>query len=83
MFDEIIEKNKENLLNDICELIKIPSVSNETSNTIFPFGEECSKALDYILKLGKTMGFETKNIDGYCGYIEFGKGPDLVGIIGH
>ena len=29
------------------------------------------------------MGFRTKNIDGYCGYIEFGEGEDLVGIIGH
>ena len=29
------------------------------------------------------MGFKTKNIDGYCGYIEFGEGKELVGIIGH
>ena len=29
------------------------------------------------------MGFRTKNIDDYCGYIEFGDGNDLVGIIGH
>ena len=29
------------------------------------------------------MGFRTKNVDGYCGYIEFGEGAELVGIIGH
>ena len=29
------------------------------------------------------MGFRTKNLDDYCGYIEFGEGDELVGIIGH
>jgi succinyl-diaminopimelate desuccinylase len=37
----------------------------------------------YTLELGKKLGFRTKNIDGYCGYIEFGEGDELVGIIGH
>ena len=82
MFDEIIEKNKNNILNSTSELIKYKSVSNENSENS-PFGEECSKALNYILELGKSMGFRTKNIDNYCGYIEFGNGKDLVGIIGH
>lgn len=83
MFDELIEKYKDDLIKDVSELIKIPSVSNETNIPKMPFGEECSKALDYALKLGNSMGFRTKNIDGYCGYIEFGEGKDLVGIIGH
>lgn len=82
MFDEIIEKNKNNILNSTSELIKYKSISNENSENS-PFGEECSKALNYILELGKSMGFRTKNIDNYCGYIEFGDGKDLVGIIGH
>ena len=46
-----------------------------------PFGEECKKALDYMLELGKKLGFKTKNLDGYCGYIEFGEGEEMVGII--
>ena len=82
MFDEIIEKNKNNILNSTSELIKYKSVSNENSENS-PFGEECSKALNYILELGKSMGFRTKNIDNYCGYIEFGTGDKLLGIIGH
>ena len=36
-----------------------------------------------MLDLGKKMGFRTKNLDDYCGYIEFGEGDELVGIIGH
>lgn len=83
MFDELIENNKEEMLHNISELIKIPSVSIETNNPKIPFGEDCSKALNYILKLGKSLGFRTKNIDEYCGYIEFGEGNELIGIIGH
>lgn len=83
MFDDYIEKNKDNIINTVCDLIKFKSVSVEDSEKNAPFGEECKKALDYTLDLGEKMGFETKNIDGYCGYIEFGEGEELVGIIGH
>ncbi|MCI8310507.1 MAG: hypothetical protein HFJ45_10280 [Clostridia bacterium] len=34
-----------------------------------------------MLELGKKLGFKTKNLDGYCGYIEFGEGEEMVGII--
>lgn len=83
MFDKIIEENKNEIINKTCELIKIPSVSQETDNPSLPFGEICTNALNYILELGNSLGFKTKNIDNYCGYIEFGEGEDLVGIIGH
>ncbi len=83
MFDKIIEENKNEIINKTCELIKIPSVSAETNDPNLPFGESCTQALNYILELGSSLGFRTKNIDNYCGYIEFGKGEDLVGIIGH
>ncbi len=83
MFDEIIENNKNEIINSLSELIKFPSVSDESGNSQYPFGEECNNVLNYALNLGKSMGFKTKNIDGYCGYIEFGEGKELVGIIGH
>lgn len=79
-----VEEYKEEMINKICDLIKIPSISDEENfEKNMPFGKECNNALEYILTLGKNMGFKTKNIDGYCGYIEFGEGKDLIGIIGH
>lgn len=84
MFDEYIENKKDEIINTICELIKYKSISLEDSIIPdAPFGIECKKALDYTLELGKKLGFKTKNIDGYCGYIEFGSGEEIVGIIGH
>ena len=48
-----------------------------------PFGKYAKYALEYALNLCNKLGFRTKNIDGYCGYIEFGEGDELLGIIGH
>ena len=81
--EEYVKNNKNNIIDTVSKLIGYKSVSKETGNPEKPFGEECKKALNYFLDLGNKMGFRTKNIDGYCGYIEFGDGDELVGIIGH
>lgn len=84
MFDELIEKDKDAIINSLSELIKFNSVSIENSNdSENPFGKECTDVLNHILNLADSMGFKTKNIDNYCGYIEFGEGEELVGILGH
>ena len=83
MFDKFINDNKDEMIENLQKLIQIPSVYEESKNPKMPFGENANKALEYMLELGRKLGFKTKNIDGYCGYIEFGKGEELLGIIGH
>lgn len=83
MFSKYIDNKKEEMIENLQKLIQIPSVYEESSNPKKPFGENANKALEYMLDLGKKMGFRTKNIDGYCGYIEFGEGDELLGLIGH
>ena len=83
MIKENILKIKDEMVQEIINLVRYESVSIKSDNKEKPFGEECKKALEHILELGKKLGFNTKNIDGYCGYIEFGEGKELLGIIGH
>lgn len=83
MIEDFIKENKETMIKKLQELIQIPSVYSESKNPLMPFGENANKALEYMLNLGKSLGFRTKNIDGYCGYIEFGEGKEMLGIIGH
>lgn len=83
MFEQAIESLKNDIISSTCELIKIPSVLSHSDTSSMPFGENCNRALEYVLDLGKNLGFRTKNIDGYCGYIEFGEGKEMLGIIGH
>lgn len=82
--DAYIEKIKEEIISSTCNVINIASVlDNNSKSAASPFGENTVKALEYVLTLGKKMGFKTKNIDGKVGYIEFGSGDKLLGIIGH
>ncbi len=83
MFDKYIENLKDEIVQETQKLIQIPSVISSSDNTSKPFGENINKALEHTLELGERLGFRTKNIDGYCGYIEFGEGEELVGIVGH
>ncbi len=78
-----IDKIKDEIITSTCEIINIPSVFNDSDNSNTPFGKYTVDALEYILNLGKSFGFRSQNIDNKCGYIEFGKGEKLVGIIGH
>ena len=79
----MLETTKNDMIKHLSELINIPSVYEESDDPLKPFGKYTNEALEYVLNLGNEMGFRTKNIDGYCGYIEFGNGENLVGIIGH
>ena len=79
--NEYIKKYKNEIIKRTQELINIPSFYNEPNNKM-PFGKSVNEALEYMLNLGESLGFKTKNIDGYCGYIEFGSGK-LFGIVGH
>lgn len=83
MFQKYILENKQNIIGSLCDMITYPSVSEENFNSHFPFGKDCSDCLKYFLNLANSLGFRTKNIDGYCGYAEFGEGKELIGIVGH
>lgn len=41
------------------------------------------KALEFMLSRAKEEGFYTKNLDGLCGYIDFGEGADIFAILCH
>jgi len=81
ILNNYIDKIKDEIIHSTCELINIPSVFNGNDGT--PFGIHTVEALNYMLDLGKSFGFRTKNIDDKCGYIEFGEGDKLLGIIAH
>lgn len=83
MFKNYININKRSIISSICDLISYPSVSVSSNNSHFPFGRDCSDVLKYFLNLASSLGFYTKNLDGYCGFVEFGDGSEIIGIIGH
>ena len=66
------------------KLIECESVLDEyRENSDIPFGEGAKKALLTLLNYGKEAGFNVKNVDNYAGYLEFGDGKDVLGVLAH
>ncbi len=71
-----LECQKENIIRDTRELIKIPSVCGRPS--------EVARALGFLLERASDMGFQTRTIiDGQAGIVEYGEGDETVGILVH
>ncbi|WP_041081992.1 dipeptidase PepV [Thermotoga profunda] len=81
--DDIVFANSQQMFQEISNLIKIKSVKSEPAGVDKPFGEGIAKALEYALDLGKRLGFQVKNVDGYGGHIEYGRGGKLFAVLGH
>lgn len=82
MFNNIINVNKQKIIKDTVDLVRTISVC-EYNTKIKPFGKEVNMCLEKILNIAEKMGFKTKNIDNYAGYIEYGKGKEIIGVLTH
>ncbi|WP_078544975.1 dipeptidase PepV [Litchfieldia alkalitelluris] len=81
---ELVEKQQHEIISDTQEFLRINSVLDEgtiTSNA--PFGKGINEALTFLLSKGTEQGFTAKNVDGYAGHLEIGKGEEIVGILCH
>lgn len=81
-FKKQIESYKEDIIDATRRLIQIRSVQEQGGEEM-PFGEGMKDALDFVLAHAKNLGFRVKNLDGYCGYIEYGEGDLYIGIMSH
>lgn len=76
-----MEKYQNELLKDTLELL---SFDGEEGKPLpgAPFGEGNRQCLDWFLSKAESFGFQTKNLDGYCGVADIGEG-EAFGILGH
>lgn len=81
-FKAEISKYQEDLVRSVQELVQIRSV-HEPPLPGKPFGAGVDQALQYVLRLAASMGFSTRNLDGYCGYAEYGEGELYIGVLSH
>ncbi len=77
-----VEENKEDMIRDIIEVVKIDSVE-QPAKMDAPFGEGVKNALKEALRISESIGFTTKNLDNYMGYAEYGQGEEYICAIGH
>lgn len=82
MFKTIIKQNEAEMIQSLQELLRFKSVKSEPKDDA-PFGDGIKSTLNHALKLGEQLGFHTKNVDQYAGYIEYGTGKEMLGILCH
>ena len=85
MYDyrQLIEKDFDEFMDALKRMINIPSVYEEGASTT-PFGQGIQDALENMLDICKTLGFDTyMDPDGYYGYAEIGQGTETIGVLGH
>ena len=80
MFEDYINNNQEDIINDLIELINIKTI-NDLKKPNMPYGEGVYKGLRYILDKGSEWRFKTQNYCGHCGHIDAGKGDYTIGIL--
>lgn len=83
MIKEYLEQNRENIINDFMDILKIPSVKGVAEDGA-PFGRECANALLKAKCFYNKNGFETE-YDEEGGYLlsYYGEGEKSIGIFAH
>ncbi|MEC1263072.1 dipeptidase PepV [Bacillus swezeyi] len=83
-WEQEVLKRKSEIVRDIQDFLKINSVLDEsTAEPDMPFGEGIHQCLTTLLDKGSANGFTVKNLDGYAGHIEWGKGEEIIGVLCH
>ncbi|MBV6459643.1 MAG: putative dipeptidase [Fimbriimonadaceae bacterium] len=77
-----LRQHETELLRDYRAILQIPSIEAEPLPNA-PFGQGNRDALDFALQQGEAWGMRTKDLDGFCGYAEFGSGDKLLLVLGH
>ena len=80
-FKEFIDKNRDNILNDLSALISIPSINGPATEE-YPLGEPVAKALDFTRDCAKGLGLEAENL-GHLTEIKFGDSGETMCVAVH
>lgn len=79
-----IEKNRDEMVQDVLSLVSIKSISSRESGEDAPFGKGCKEVLSRALSLAKGYGLKTENHENYCGSALLpGKTDRELGIFSH
>ena len=77
--DEWIDEHKPELIKDMQECLRFPSLEGKAEEGM-PFGRNVNDCLESTLAMARRLGFEAHSLDGYCGYVDFGEGEEMLGI---
>lgn len=77
-----LDAHQQELIDAMKESVSFRSVKGEPALGA-PFGTDVAACLNHALSLAERLGFETKNLDGYCGCVDYGSGEEMLGVLAH
>lgn len=78
----LLKADREEIISKLQKAISYRSVREEDGSG-YPYGQGVQDCLEYMLSLGRELGFRTVNMDNQVGWCEFGEGEEMVAILGH
>lgn len=82
-FEKLFKQSADEFIESFKKLVQIPSVNGHTTYQA-PFGIGPKRALEYVLKLSKELGFRTSQVADCVGWAEYGPiDGEYFGILGH
>lgn len=80
----LIDEIGDEMIEGIKSIVRIDSVRSEPKEGM-PFGEGVNNALEAVLRLAESLGFETENVNHMVGIAKYGgsSDSDYIGIMGH
>jgi len=73
---------EQEMVQTLQDLVRYPSVKDSSAEGA-PFGSDIQKCLARTLNICENLGYTVKNVDGYAGHAEYGRGENLIGILSH
>ena len=82
--EELIKENEDMYLHDLDRLISRKSIHKDRSDASEPFGRGVREAFDEFIGIGKRLGFDCFDEDGYACGVLMGEGEEEeIAILGH
>jgi len=82
VFDQLIDKDRGSLTESVRSIVAIRSVAGDPREGK-PFGQGPAAALQAALDIAESMGFFTRNLDNFVGFVEYGQGEEYIAVLGH
>ena len=74
--DGILASLKDEMIQNIQEWVRIPSIATDESKPGAPFGPTVREMLDKAMQDAQKFGFKTEIFDGFIGHADLGEGED-------
>ncbi len=81
--EDYLAANEKEMVEDLCRLIEVKSITEPNSSAEAPYGQGCLQALRVMGDLCAKKGLMLKNHENRCASLRWGQGREELGIFTH